>query len=163
MGVTLIIVGNGLFLTAMLYSTRYPLIFGILFVTFNFILSFSDLYARKKIGVAIKGSFERLEEEIIKKNKKEYSIYKNALLILKDYYIRRPHFIQKITVLIIGSIGIIFTLLWIKNKQPVFGIIAFNLYSLAIVLSELILAIWRKKRDRQIDELAAALVELKRK
>jgi len=158
---TLLIVGNGLFLCILLYSARDPLLYGSLFTVYSLAVLISDKYARSHVEKGISKSRERIEIELKKDENKERILpYVDGIEILEDYYVKRPHIIRHITLMIFCCIGLGMAIYWKIRDASGYGVGAYMIYFISIFVSEIVIAYWRIQRDYKIGQHEAKLTEI---
>ena len=84
---------------------------------------------------------------------------KEIIKTLKLYYFGNPTLQRVITIMFCNWIAVCMSLIFYFDHNPLFRNIAYSLIILNIIISEIVIYLWRKKRDKIIDRFEKTLSE----
>jgi len=157
---TVLILLFGLLLTALLFAARDPLLYGLVFAVYSTMLIPASMYLNKEIREAIDHSKTRLDED-----KKDPTLaaravlYRAAVEVLQSYFLERPVMLRLVLILCVSIIGVGVALYWKISSRTLWGLSAYVIFFVLILVSEIIVNRWRSIRDGRLREIQAELLD----
>jgi hypothetical protein len=149
--------------TALLFASRNPLVYGIIFTAYSAVLIPSTIYLNAEIQQAINKSKTRLSEDLeneqLAGRAKQYALGVDAL---ETYFLKRPMKLRLILILIGSVIGLTLAVYWKQSQSRRFGVASYAVFFGTILLSEIFIAQWRCIRDGKLREAKTNLSEFLR-
>ena len=155
------ILGLGALLVALLYSSRNPFWFGVIFTSYSICVPIATRYLNLQISQAVSGSRERLAEDLRNDALKEAALlYTQGVNEVERYFLKTPQMWRFFLIATSAAIGTILAILWKTGSGDSFGVAAYVILLLTIVVSELVILRWRQRRDQTLYAIRTNLVEL---
>jgi hypothetical protein len=160
---TIIILSIASVLVALLFSSRDPFLYSIVFSAYSAFLIPWTRQFNTEVRSAILKSKERIERDIASDEHRDTAaLYKQAVDILHSYYFGRRTVGRLILILGFASVSLVLAISWKLSHLVCLGMASYVTLFLTIAISEIVIGRWRITRDRQLRPIAADLVELQR-
>lgn len=155
--------GIGVTLVILLFSARNPLAFGIAFSLYSFVTMATVRYMNRELATVVQACRVRLaEDEGDPRLRDRTQLYGDGLTVVDDYFLQRPHTPRHVGILVASLVGTGFAVASVVSKRGTFALVAYIIFILIIVVSELVLAMWRQDRDRRLRPLEGKRYSLER-
>lgn len=153
----------GVALVGLLFTSRDPMWYGILFSAYTAASIPINRYTNSEINIVIAKSRERLKVDLDSEDVSEMAVLRGrAVDVLEAYFIGRPTNARLCFVLAVSVCGAILAGLWRATGAYTLGLASYLVFILTIVASEAVIASWRMARDYALRPLSADIQELKR-
>lgn len=150
-------------LTALIFCARDPWWFGVVFTVYAALMLPFSSARNREVAEAIAGSKLRISEDTAELSCKDAAgLYLDGVRVVELYYLRRPIIARHVVVLVASLFSLIPAFLWKAGRGAIFGMIAYGMYLLVIVISESVLAYWRYVRDSQLRNIQRELTDFQR-
>ena len=160
---TLAIMLIGALLTALLFCSRDPLLYGSIFVPYLIFAVIMGRYTYARIEEAINESKKLLEDNLRHPELHERAeIYKDGVAILESYFVDRPFKILVGCIIIPAIAGLILAICWKVVDAQICGILSYAAFYVTITANEIVLNAWRVSRDNSLRPIAARLRKYRR-
>ena len=160
---TILILGLALLLVGLLFASRNPLIYAILFFIYNFVDLLAGKYFRLELSKILEKSKTRAETVLDDpRHAQKATLYLKGLDVLEKYFIKRPHSQRILLTLFFALIGLLASLRWFLTKEPLLGFFIYVLFILTLFISTVRIWRWRIIRDECLRPVRAELNELHR-
>ncbi|MBN2143834.1 MAG: hypothetical protein JW774_04335 [Candidatus Aureabacteria bacterium] len=157
---TIMILWCGAILTALLFSSRDPYMYGIMFFLYSLLIIPSVKYLNEQIRTAIDKSKARSADDLNDPNQSmKAKLYMEGVDVLHEYFLERPMLKRLIIIAVASAIGLIAGIYWKLSGQKIIGILSYGILFLTIFLSEIVIARWRCIRDDKLRKIEAELDE----
>jgi len=162
---TAVIVGLSVLLVGLVFTARDPFAFGAVFTAYSTAIMLAVIHFNRELREVVSQSTRRLSEAsngASEPEQRSAAIRLEAIAILEEYFIIRPHTPRHIIILGISAIGLVVAITGTYFDVSVLRVIAYAIFILLILVSEAILAHWRNVRDHKLRPLTAELNEIRR-
>ncbi len=161
---TAAIVGLGILLVALVFASRNPIAFGIVFTTYSIAIMLSVIHLNRELSEVIFQTRRRIGvyETDSASVRKAVLLRLQGIEILEEYFITRPHTPRHIIILIFSAIGLALAIADRHFGLSVLRLVAYGVFILLIIISEVIIAHWRNVRDHKLRPVTAELNEIRR-
>lgn len=157
------ILGFGVLLVLLVFASRDPLWFGLAFTSYSIALVFATKYMNSQIATAILRSRQRVAADLELPDLKERAtIIVSALDALESYFLTRPAIKRLILICVFSSLALCIGVWWAISGRESAALLAYSSFIVIIVVSELVIAGWRIKRDIEIKRITEQFRELER-
>ena len=160
---TILIIGFAILLIGLLFASRDQLLFGLVFTLYSFILIFTAKYLNQEIALAIDKSRDRVKVDLEDNNlKRRAQLYLEAINVLDFYFIKRPVTLRLIIIFVFSLIGLALAIWWKVTGASMIGLLSYLIFFLTILVSEVVIGLWRNVHDSDLRPIAAELREFLR-
>lgn len=158
---TVLILFFAVVLVVMLVSSQHILIFALVFTLYSFVGVPTGFYLEKQLRRAIEKSNAKINKEI-EKGSKEAALqhYKKAVLILDEYFIKRPMKTRGVIIFASSLLGLWYAIRWAIHGHKVDAMYSYGIFIAIILLSEFIINYWRFVRDNKMRAVLEEIDEL---
>jgi hypothetical protein len=162
---TAMIIGLGLLLAALLFTSRDPLLYCLVFSLYSLLNLGGVILLHKELAEILRKSKNRLDASRVhdKRRRQRYELYRNAIRPIEHYHFGNPHTRRNVLVLVASLIALGLSVHWKISGSVLTGMASYVTISGTIMISEWILAQWRASRDDALRPLRAELSEMLRK
>jgi len=158
---TVLILFCALALVALLYAARDPLVYAVVFTVYSGGSMFAGVYRDSEIKQAIERSLNRLSNDLDDPVMSERTrLYLAAVHTLKSYFIERPMLRRGYICTTASVAGLVIALNWRIHGLPLLGLLAYVLFILLIVISEINIYRWLTVRDLRLRQVEAEVAEI---
>ncbi|MDD4891304.1 MAG: hypothetical protein PHU85_15390 [Phycisphaerae bacterium] len=163
MGETVIILGFAGFLTALLFASRNPFAYGIIFTVYSAASIPGAIYVNRQLREAIDASRNRaLEDMQDGQLAPKARVYLEAIAVLEAYFLKRPIVLRLYVILAASLAALGLAIWWQASKARSVGFLAYLAFILIILISELVIGWWRIVRDNKLRSVDMRLLEIQR-
>ena len=160
---TILILFYAVLMVTMIFATRNPFWFGIVFTTYSFSMVAVERYVTNRIRNVIEKSWKRAKQaEEEAGSSPRLKLYRVAIGILDSYYLTQPIRLRAIAIAVCSTAGLLVATIWLATNLAIFSLLSNSIFILTILISEIAIARWRIKRDEALDQCDAELVEIDR-
>jgi len=150
------IMGLAAFLVCLFFAARdirwYTSLF-LLYIIADFLLL---RYVHGVIRQAVNGSYKRLRED----ENPTAELYAEAIAEIERYYFVRPHDLRRVLVFL--AMAIAFWLAFRGGRDDLYVRLAYGLSIVTVIMSEIVIGVWRQERDDRLRTVEAKLSEARR-
>ncbi len=158
---TAIILWLAFIIVMLVFTSRRVLLFGIVFTIYSITNLLSTKYLNYELREIFRKSKQRIDDDT-SSDKSLKETYLKGIEILEFYFIKRSHIFRLYLIMFFSFLGLIFSMLLEIKKTTLLGVAAYCTFILTIIISEIVIYIWRAKREEALRPLYAVLNELLR-
>lgn len=155
---TVLILSLAVVLIAMLFAARSPALFGLVFTAYSGANIIATRLFNTEFATAVAESRRRLDEDL-----SNPALHGNAILygegvtILTAYYFGRPQMKRQLVIFTASVAGLAMAIAWWRTGAVALGIASYAVFFGIIVVSEVVIYLWRQTRDGDLRPVLAAL------
>src|SRR5262249_2693693 len=135
--------------------------YGMVFVAYSVVQWWTGRYNYAEIARAIDQSKRRLATDPTL-SVEALEVYATGVAVLEDYYVRRPLVSRCAYIFARACFGLGCAIAARWSGYRALSVVAYGVYVVTIVASEVIIGIWRSKRDQMLRVASADLTEFDR-
>jgi hypothetical protein len=160
---TFVMLMLALLIVVLLFASRSPLWYGLVFTTYSLVDLRAGKIIRKELGDVILKSKNRAETDLNDKSvTQKAELYLKGLDILYLYYIGRAHIKRLFFIVFSSGVGLALAILWFVGDMKFIGFCSYVAFIFTLVVSQIMIWRWRIIRDIQLRPVKAELNELNR-
>lgn len=160
---TILILFYGLALTALLFSSRDPMLYGIVFSVYSATLIPCTIYFKKEVARAVDRSKLRIDCDLNSPDiANKARLYLAGVDVLKGYFLDRPMIWRHWAILGVSIFGVVIAIYWKLSGNKFAGTVSYGIFFIVILLSEVVIARWRCIRDDRLRQIQGDLDECSR-
>jgi hypothetical protein len=158
---TAMILSIAVLLIGLLFASRDPLFYGLVFTSYSTVVPFTNRYVNRELAVAFQRSRSRIQRDVETIGKTDRStLFSQAIDILDFYYLQRPHTRRHIIILIFSAFATAISALSRALGSTNLALLSYAILFLTIVGSEIVIGRWRLVRDQALRPIDSALGEI---
>jgi len=160
---TVLIFGLALLLVGLLFASRNPFAYSLIFTTYSLV----DSLAGKRLNAELSAAFEKSKERAhadLQDDKlaAKARLYLRGLGFLEHYFLGRRHGLRLRLSLASSLVGLVISMGWLATHNVLLGFSAYVILFVVLLTSLATIWHWRITRDTQLRPVAADLNELNR-
>ncbi|TKJ42461.1 hypothetical protein CEE37_01905 [candidate division LCP-89 bacterium B3_LCP] len=160
---TAMILSLGVLLSVLFFASRDVFFYSIFFSIYGVVSLLTNQYLNKEILAAIEKSRQQLYDELLlHQNDRRLLLYNSAIDELEYYFLKRSHKLRHVIILFFSSTAFVFACISSKSGSDNWSLVAYVLMFMTILISELVIAMWRIQRDDRLRTIEADVDDLER-
>ncbi len=145
----LTVIAIAIFFGALISITHMIIVFSIVIVFYNLF----DIWGGWQVDKNIR---PLIESKLKEKNEQEVE---NIVIAIKNFYFKNPTMQRDITIMFVNWIAISFSIVFYFTSENMYRNIAYTIIITNIIIGEIIIYYWRRKRDKIIYKNESILKE----
>lgn len=155
---TSMIVVEAVVLVVLLFSAKNPLVFAIVFTAYSLLVMVAVIHLNRELLVAFDDTEKSLAKEATEEDSSDVVLQSKGVAVLRKYFLARPHTPRHAIILLTSLVGIGIAWWWQITGAQSLGVISYLFFILIILVSEIVIGVWRNARD---NDLRSVLGEIK--